>query len=166
MHRSYINFAFIGKCYCWRSQSRNPSGGWTHTGPTDAIDFQSNGPVTLQGYRLWGVSSTSSATFQVTIRLYRGSLLIAEKTGSYHTSSSHQTFEVHFSQQISIRAGVLYTATSKITTSASSFYLTDGINSASCSGVTVTFKSSSKDTNGSGVSSGQIPALIFLAQKC
>jgi len=163
---SYINFALTVNCDCWRSRSRSPSRGWYHNGYTDAIDFQTNGSVILQGYRLWGVSSTSSATFQVTIRLYQGSSLIAEKTGSYYTSSSHQTFKVHFSQQISIRAGVLYTATSKITTSAQSFYLSDGINSATCSGVTVTFQQSSNSTNGSGVSMGQIPALIFRAQKC
>ncbi len=119
----------------------------------------------LQGYRLWGVSR-GSTTFQVTIRLYRGSSLLAEKTGSYFTRSSVQTFEVLFSQEISIRSGVVYTATSKITTSVSSFAHNDGMSSTSCSGVTVTFTSSSKDSNGSSFSDGQIPALIFRAQKC
>ena len=157
---------FSANCDCWRSRSRSPLGGWGYyKGRVDAIDFQTNGNVNLQGYRLWGVNS-GSTTFQVTIRLYQGSSLIAEKTGSYFTRSSDQTFEVHFSQQIPIRAGLLYTATAKITTSAYSFYLNDGINSASCSGVTVTFKSSSKDINGSRASSGQIPALIFRAQNC
>lgn len=159
---------FSANCDCWRSRSRSPSSSWaysTGSGRVDAIDFQTNGNVNLQGYRLWGVNS-GSTTFQVTIRLYQGSSLIAEKTGSYFTRSSAQTFEVHFSQQIPIRAGLLYTATAKITTPVNSFYLNDGINSASCSGVTVTFKSSSKDSNASTVSRGQIPALIFRAQKC
>ena len=92
--------------------------------------------------------------------------MIAEMTGSYYTRSSVKTFEVHFSQEISIRAGLLYTATAQITTSASSFYHTDGMSSASCSGVTVTFKSSSKDNNSSRVGSGQIPALIFRSYSC
>ena len=92
--------------------------------------------------------------------------MIAEKTGSYYTSSSVKTFEVHFSQEISIRAGLLYTATAQITTSARSFYHEDGMSSASCSGVTVTFKSSSKDSNSSGVNRGQIPALIFRSSLC
>ncbi|KAL9962359.1 hypothetical protein ACROYT_G031453 [Oculina patagonica] len=154
-------------CDCWRSRSKSPKGSsWGYSsGRVDAIDFQTNGDVILQGYRLWGVNS-GSTTFQVTIRLYRGSSLIAEKTGSYFTSSSVKTFTVHFSQGISIRAGLLYTATAKITTSARSFYHTDGMSSASCSGVTVTFKSSSKSGNGSGVSSGQIPALIFRSHQC
>ena len=92
--------------------------------------------------------------------------MIAEKTGSYHTRSSVNTFEVHFSQQISIRAGLLYTATATITTSERSLYHTDGMSSASCSGVTVTFKSSSKDSNSSSVNRGQIPALIFRSPSC
>ena len=154
-------------CDCWRSRSKSPNPGWSHySGRIDAIDFQTSGDVILQGYRLWGVTS-GSQTFQVTIRLYRGSSLIAEKTGSYYTSSSDQTFEVRFSQGISVRAGVLYTATSKLTTGGSTTYFhSDGMSSTSCSGVTVTFKRSSKDTNGSSVSSGQIPALIFRSPQC
>ena len=166
-------FFLLVKCDCWRSRSRSPSSGnWGYsTDPNgsdrvDAIDFQTNGDVILSGYRLWGVNS-GSTSFQVTIRLYRGSNLIAEKTGSYATSSSVKTFEVHFSQVISIRAGVTYTATATIVTSTYSFAHGDGVASASCSGVTVTFKSkSSKDSNGSSQSIGQIPVLIFLSSQC
>jgi len=92
--------------------------------------------------------------------------LIATKTGSYPTSSSVKTFEVHFCQVISIRTGITYIATTKITTSYSSFFHIHGMASASCSSVTVTFKSSSKNNNGSGVSRGQIPALIFRSSQC
>ena len=160
-------FFFPTDCDCWRSrQPESPTSGWGYnSGKVDAIDFQTNGDVILQGYRLWGVKS-GSTTFQVTIRLYRGSSMIAEKTGSYNTRSSVKTFEVHFSQQISIRAGLLYTATATITTSEYSFAHNDGMSSASCSGVTVTFKSSSKDSNSSNVSQGQIPALIFRSLSC
>ena len=110
--------------------------------------------------------NTGSTSFQVTIGLYCGSTLIAQRNGSYPTSSSAKTFEVRFSQGISIRAGVRYTATAKITTSDRSHAHTDGMASNSCSGVTVTFKSSSKNSNGSGVSRGQIPALIFRSSQC
>ena len=93
--------------------------------------------------------------------------MIAEKTASYATSSSVKTFEVHFPQVITIRAGVTYTATARIVTSARSFAHSDGVASASCSGVTVNFKSrSSKDSNGSSQSGGQIPVLIFLSSQC
>ena len=156
----------ISDCDCWRSRSKSPGRGWSYgSARIDAIDFQTNGDVFLHGYRLWGVNS-GSTTFQVTIRLYRGSSMIAEKTGSYNTRSSAKTFEVHFSQEISISAGLLYTATAQITTSAHSFAHGDGMSSASCSGVTVTFRSTSKSSNGSNVSSGQIPALIFRSSSC
>ena len=161
-----IKFFSPANCDCWRSRSRSPrGGGWGYTGSVDAIDFQTNGDVILSGYRLWGVSS-GSTIFQVIIRLYRGSNLIAEKSGSYATRSSVKTFEVHFSQRISIRAGVTYTATARITTTKQSFYIEDGMASASCSGITVTFKSSSKDSNDSNQSRGQIPALIFRSSQC
>ena len=116
---------------------------------------------------MWGVSS-GSTSFQVTIGLYRGSTLIATTTGSYPTSSSVKTFEVHFSKAISIRAGIRYTATAKITTSYRSFWHNDGMAGASCSGVTVSFKTSSRSggNNGSDMSNGQIPALIFRSAQC
>ncbi|XP_022804941.1 neural cell adhesion molecule L1-like isoform X2 [Stylophora pistillata] len=152
---------------CWRSRSKSPRGGWGHQNSRiDAIDFQTSSEVTLLGYRLWGVNS-GSTTFQVTIRLYHGSSLIAEKTGSYYTTSSVKTFEVRFSSGISLRAGVSYTATSKLTTGGSNTRAhLDGMSSTSCSGITVTFTKSSKDINGSRVSSGQIPALIFRSGHC
>ena len=164
----YFNFLVSSKnCECWRSRSKSPSRSDWHyvNNAVDAIEFQTNGDVILSGYRLWGVSS-GSTTFQVTIRLYRDGSLIAEKTGSYYTSSSVKTFEVHFSQRIAIRAGVSYTATAQKTTSARSFALTDGMASTSCSGLTVNFKDSSKDSNGSRQSQGQIPALIFRSSQC
>ena len=164
-------FFLLANCDCWRSRSKSPSTDWAYSndpsgsGNVDAIDFQTNGDVILSGYRLWGVRS-GSTSYQVTIRLYRGSNLIAEKTGSYATSSSVKTFEVHFSQVVSIRAGVTYTATARIVTRESSFAHGDGVESASCSGVTVTFKHSSKNSNGGSKSRGQIPALIFRSSHC
>ena len=162
-----VESLFPVNCDCWRSRSKSSQRrGWEYNERNvDAIDFQTDGDVILQGYRLWGVAS-GSTSFQVTIGLYRGSTLIATKSGSYPTSSSDQTFEVHFSQAMSIRAGITYTATAKITTSSHSLYHTDGMASASCSGVTVTFQSSSKNNNGSNRSQGQIPALIFRSPQC
>ncbi|XP_067048561.1 uncharacterized protein [Acropora muricata] len=122
-------------CDCWRSRSKSPTGSyeWNYlSGTVDAIDFQTDGDIILQGYRLWGVAR-GSTSFQVTFSLYRGSTLLATKTGSYPTSSSVKTFEVHFSRGISIRAGVTYTATAQITTRSTSNYHSDGVASASCS---------------------------------
>ena len=157
-------------CDCWRTRS-SPSPGWGYSNDpsgsnkVDAIDFQTDDGVVLSGYRLWGVRS-GSTSFYVTIRLYRARSLIAEKTGTYATSSNVKTFEVHFSQAIILQAGVTYTATARIATSAESYYLQNGLSSTSCSGVRVTFKSSSRSSNGSDRSGGQIPALIFRSTKC
>lgn len=153
-------------CDCWRSRYRYyPIAGWKHSGKVDAIDFQTTGDVILQGFRLWGVT-WSSTTFQVTIRLYHGNTLLAEKTGSYPTSYDKKTFKVYFPKQIKIRAGQRYTATSKITTSSQTYYLSTVTTRFVCSGVTVNFLGSSKDRNGSSSNRGQIPALIFRSLDC
>ena len=165
---NHLNFFYAVNCDCWRSSSKSPGGtSWGYVaGRVDAINFQTNGDVILQGYRLWGVSS-GSTSFQVTFSLYHDSTVLATKTGSYLTRSSDKTFEVHFSRGISIRAGVTYTAAVRITTGSRSFYLNDGVGSTYCSGIRVTFaKNSSKNTNGSNKSNGQIPALIFRSSGC
>lgn len=157
-------------CDCWRTHS-SPSSGWGYlsdpsgSSGVDAIDFQTDDDVVLSGYRLWGVRS-GSTSFHVTIRLYRASSLIAEKTGTYATTSNVKTFEVHFSQAIILKAGVTYTATARIATSARSYHMESGLSSTTCSGVTVAFKSSSRSSNGSNRLRGQIPALIFRSTKC
>ena len=161
-------------CDCWRTHNPQSAGGiWgysssgssTSTGNVDAIDFQTSGDILLKGYRLWGVNG-GSTTFQVTIRLYEEGILIGERTGSYFTRGSDRTFKVYFLQGISIRAGLSYTATAKIVTNKLTYSLQNGMSSKSCSKVTVTFKKSSKDSNSSSVSRGQIPALIFRSLQC
>lgn len=161
-------------CDCWRTRNpQSPVAGWgyLHTGSSaspgqvDAIDFKTSGNVLLKGYRLWGVI-VGSTTYQVTIRLYQEGILITERSGSFFTRASDKTFKVYFSQGISIRAGLRYTATAKIVTSKNSYTLRNAMSSTSCSKVTVTFQSSSKDSNGSGESRGQIPALIFGSLQC
>ena len=161
-------------CDCWRTRSpQSASGIWgysssgssTSTGNVDAIDFQTSGDILLKGYRLWGVNG-GSATFQVTIRLYEEGILIGERTGSYFTRGSDRTFKVYFLQGISIRAGLSYTATAKIVTNKHTYYLENGMSSTSCSKVRVTFKNSSKNSNGSSTFRGQIPALIFGSLHC
>lgn len=72
--------------------------------------------------------------------MYRGSSLVAEKsTSSYAARTSVRTFEVHFSQVISIGTGVKYATTARISRSkyflSLIFLINDGMACASCSGV-------------------------------
>jgi len=154
-------------CDCWRSPRSPDGGGWSYYGSVDAIDFQTDGDVILLGYRLWGVSNYWRWTsFRVTFGLYRAGHLITEKSGYYTTSKDKKTFKVLFPQGVSIRAGIRYTATAKITTQYESFYHEFGMSSTSCSNVTVTFKSPSESSSATGVTRGQIPALIFHTFQC
>lgn len=90
--------------------------------------------------------------------------LIANETGTYPTNSSVKTFEVHFSQEIAITRYKKYTAVVRIVTSELSYALDDGMSSTFCSLVLVLFSTSSKYGNRSDVSTGQIPALIWLSK--
>ena len=163
-------FSEIRSLDCWRSASRIPTSGWGYStnpsgsGNVDAIDFMTTRNVILSGYRLWGVQSVSSTTFLVTMSLYREHSLIANKNGTYPTNSSVKTFEVHFSQEIAISPNITYTAAVRIVTSALSYAHFDGMSSASCSGATVIFTTSSMDSNGSRQQYGQIPSLILLSK--
>lgn len=159
-------------CDCWRIRSKKPVGVdyWAYRGQyvkktTDAINFQTDRDVILQGYRLWGVG-TGSAYFRVTILLYKNGTLVAEKTGSYATRSSDRSFEVHFSKMVRLRAGVAYTAMSKITANNYMFFNPDGITNVSCSGVAVSFQNNRLNRDRSSVRGGQIPALIFRSLQC
>ena len=154
---------------CWRSRPINVRERyWQYRrvhyhGVFDAIDFQTSGKVFLQGYRLWGIRIRRITDFQVSIRLYRGSYLIAEKTGSYIDKSGDVTFEVYFSQEISLSTGILYTATAKII--APRYYQRNMVvESASCFGVNVTFKTSSLKTTYRAWN--EIAALIIRSPQC
>ena len=71
---------------------------------------------------------------------------------------------MHFSQEIAISPNITYTAAVRIVTSAQSYSHSDGMSSASCSGVSVIFTTSSITSNGSDQRFGQIPSLILLSK--
>ena len=169
-------------CDCNRIPSRN---GWLsqkpYRGPngpnTDAVDFTTSGEVTLLGYRMWGVGYPryiESANVRAIIRLYNNSNLIAERNGKFthymNIRNDGSTFEVLFSQGIPLYPGVRYTATSKMIADPNHFFMyqIDGKASAYCSGVKISFKPSSRTSNGSpwDLTDGQIAAFILKSPQC
>lgn len=163
-------------CECWRSRSRKTWGAnrLRHNRPGDGVDsiyFQTDRDVVLQGYRLWGVFRKEQR-LPVTIYLYRNLTLLAKQSGTYLSKPEDKSFAVYFSRRILLRAGVRYTATSKITLVRKRelylHYFDDGMENVSCSsGVNVTF-ATKVDWRGqtTTISSGQLPAFIFRTLKC
>ena len=136
-----------------------------------------SGEVTLLGYRMWGVGSPryiDSANVRAFIRLYNNSNLVAERNGKFthymNIRTDGRTFEVLFSQAITLYPGVRYTATSKMITDPNQYcaYHIDGMASAFCSGVKITFMSSSRTSDGSpwDLTMGQIAAFILKSPQC
>lgn len=169
-------------CDCNRSPSGN---GWAsqkpYRGPngsnTDAVDFTTSGEVTLLGFRMWGVSrprNGESSNIRAIIRLYNNNTMIAERNGNFihyiNIRYDAYTFEVLFPQGVTLSPGVRYTATSEMITNPNEYclYQIDGKASAYCSGVKISFMSSSRTSNGSpwDRSMGQIASFILKSQKC
>ncbi|XP_068705043.1 uncharacterized protein [Montipora foliosa] len=151
-------------CECWRNRVKKPwAGGWPRG--TDSIYFQTDRDVILQGYRLWGASIVSAANLPVTIFLYMNDTMLAKETGTFFTREEDKMFVVYFSKRVLLRAGVRYTAMSRIATKGFTHYLNDGMKNVLCSsGVKVTFQT--KKGGRSTVDRGQIPALIFRTLQC
>ena len=159
------NLTFLTvNCECWRNRVKKP---WFHGWPrgTDAIYFQTDRDVILQGYRLWGASIVAAANLPVTIYLYMNDTLLAKESGTFFTRKEDKLFVVYFSKRVLLRAGVKYTAMSHIATEGFTYYHYDGMKNVLCSsGVKVTFQT--KEGGRSTVDKGQIPALIFRTLQC
>ena len=180
--KSFINMSHYFGCFlpstvtceCWRSRSRKPWGVasvYTRADGIDSIYFQTDRDVVLQGYRLWGVVRKEQRV-PVTIYLYRNLTLLAKESGTYLSKPEDKSFAVYFSRRILLRAGVRYTATSKIALVGKRnlyfHWFDDGMENVSCSsGVNVTF-ATKVDWRGkqSTIRSGQLPAFIFRSLKC
>ena len=159
------NLTFLTvNCECWRNRVKKPWSGALPRG-TDAIYFQTDRDVILQGYRLWGASIVSAANLPVTIFLYMNDTMLAKETGTFFTRKEDKMFVVYFSKRVLLRAGVTYTAMSRIATKGYTYSHYDGMKNVLCSsGVKVTFQT--KKGGRSTVESGQIPALIFRSLQC
>lgn len=147
---------------CWR-MSRAPIADWNQNGRIDAISIVVDTDVSLVGYRLWGVH-TGRGTHTVTITV-KNSQVLASHSGSYTTTSTQKTFEVRFPTPVKLVKGVKYSLLALLK-GPNAHQGTGGSSSVVCDGVKVTFSSSSYSKNGSIVSGGQIPALIFQKIPC
>lgn len=158
-------------CSCWRSREKIPSFSFRHSWSSrssriEAIDFQTSGNIILRGYRLWNNRRLFPSN-NFTIELYQGNTSIAEKTQTYNSFFPNKnTFEVYFSRNIYLKAGVNYTAAVRIPRKINYYAQNSGMNNNFCSGVNVAFKKSAMESPGLSSNVRQIPALIFLSLKC
>ena len=120
----------------------------------------------LRGYRLWNNKRLFPKN-SFTIELHEGNTSIAAKSSTYDSSLSREnTFEVYFSREIYLQAGVSYTAAVRVPGSTRYTAQNVGLNNNVCSGVKVIFTKPGLGISGSYRNVRQISALIFLSLKC
>ena len=161
------NFDFVVVCSCWRSREKIPHVRYSGRGSlVEAIDFQTSGNIILRGYHLWKDRRLFPSS-NFTIQLYQGNTSVAEESQTYDAKfSSKKTFEVYFSRQIYLRAGVNYTAAVRIPRKTNYVARNSGLSNNFCSGVNVAFRKSGLMNPWHSSYVHQMPALIFLGLKC
>ena len=145
-----------------------PDCGWYYGPgrPTDVIDFSVDKDIAIHGVCFFG---SENATYSVDLKLWSqqtNSVLVSLKTEALSSKLlqskkfSYYGFEVFFDKNINLKKNTRYSVTALISGS-SSLYGRNGVSSVQCSGVTFTFMDSSPPSNGTSVTQGQFPELLF-----
>ncbi|XP_078383895.1 uncharacterized protein LOC144666353 isoform X2 [Oculina patagonica] len=155
-------------CSCWRSREKFPDvryDSW-RSSSIEAIDFKTSGNIILRGYRLWK-NRRLFPNSQFTIQLYQGNVSIAEESQTYDARySSKKTFEVYFSREMYLQAGVKYTAAVRMPSKVNYAARNSEMSNNFCSGVNVAFMKSGLMGSRQSSYVSQIPALMFLSLTC
>ena len=150
-------------CYRFRSP---PHGTWNYGSSADAIDFCADKNITLHGLRFFGREhGTYSVNFKLTCVSPYSDLMRLENVSRrpkvlQSEKYSYWGFEVTFIKGVSLKKNTLYRLSALISGPISAKG-EDGVSSVQCSGVTFTFKDSSRPNNGTRVDIGQFPELLF-----
>ena len=142
---------------------KSPGGIWGYTSSaTDGICFTVNKPIKLHAVQHFGSEGGDYTVSAGVVDLTDGSSVI-KHSGSFssvkHENDSYYSFDVFFDHPVSLVEGRKYEVSALINGPAS-WYGAEGKASVECEGVQFTF-TPSNSPNGTDVSSGQFPALVF-----
>lgn len=146
-------------CHRFRSSAYR-SNQWRYRGRTDSIQFAVDKQIFLVGFSLYG-SSNGAADYKVRMELKRFNTIIAETHTKFFSDGSSNTFRLFFQNPIQVEADSYYTLSAMVDGSELSFFGQDGLDEVTVHGVTFHFQCSADSTNGTGISGGQIPELLF-----
>ena len=143
-----------------------PNSIWSYGGSRDAIDFSVDRDIAIHGVSFFG---KMNITYTVELKLSHqqtNSVLVSldtrrlSSTVLQSTKFSYYGFEVSFDKKVILKKNTRYCISALI--SGSSLYCgANGVSSVQCSGVTFTFMDSRAPNNGTGVTQGQFPELLF-----
>lgn len=138
---------------------------WSCNGPTDAISFSIDADIDLVGVVLYGGKSPCQHDVNAEICLVGDSLDVLTKLASVdyviNSDGSTSPWAVYFASPVPLLSRLLYTILVTMK-GPLTHYGTFGKETVTSCGVTFSFSSSPKSTNGTNVKSGQIPQLVFM----
>ena len=135
-------------------------GRWKQNGPPDAISFTCSSPIILYGVEVFG-SVRDHESFNVRLYLFDDMKEEVCNGGALVTSDSFKrTCDVMFSRAVRVPPRRVFTVVISLKGSPCNKGI-EGRRRADCDGVTFEFLDSNRSSNGTDVTVGQIPALIF-----
>lgn len=140
---------------------------WNYAAFKDAIRFSVDKDIVLHGVCLFG---SENNTYSVHLEVMDSiGVLMSEYRECYSEKFqgkkySYYGFKVSFAEKITIKKNTKYEIRAKISGSPSVNGVS-GVISVQCSGVIFTFMNSKYSDNGTGISSGQFPELLFSLHK-
>lgn len=135
-------------------------GQWKQNGPPDAISFTCSDPIVLYGIEIYG-SVRDRESYKVKLYLYddmkeevcRNEVVVT-------TDSFSRTCDVMFSRAVRVPPGRVFTVVVALKGNSCNKGV-QGRSLVDCDGVRFEFMNSNRSSNGTDVTVGQIPALIF-----
>ena len=139
---------------------RTYDGLWKQNGLPDAISFTCSSPIVLYGIEVFG-SSQSQETYRVTLCLYDDIQdEVRNNEALITTDCIRKTYEVMFARPIRIPPRRTFTLVVTIKGSPT-LKGVEGTRIHVMAGVTFEFKDCNRSSNGTDVTVGQIPSLLF-----
>ncbi|XP_052240825.1 BTB/POZ domain-containing protein 6-like isoform X2 [Dreissena polymorpha] len=142
------------------SRFRTYDGPWMQNGPPDAICFSCSSPIVLYGMEIFG-AAVGAETYKVKLYLYND---LREEVRSNEvtitTDAIRRTYDVMFARPVRVPARRVFTAMVVIKGSPCNKGV-GGSKLHAVDGITFEFADSNRSSNGTDVTVGQIPALLF-----
>ncbi|XP_067655561.1 BTB/POZ domain-containing protein 6-B-like [Haliotis asinina] len=136
---------------------------YTYYGFSDAVLFRCNKKISLRGFQLYGPLK-GLANYDVITNILDNndlSLPMSVLECSYAVNDDEEVFDVMYKNAVAIKADVWYTLVVKILGPDSRAGYGGNIQVRCPDGVVLDFRNSEKSENGTSVTVGQIPALVY-----
>lgn len=139
---------------------RTFDGQWKQNGPPDAISFICSSPIVLYGVEVYG-SAGARETYNIKLSVFDDlKEEVRKNDGRITTDTIRNTYEVMLLRPVRVPPSRLFTVVVAMKGSPSHKGV-DGQSLHVVDGVTFEFSDSNRSSNGTDVTVGQIPALLF-----